>query len=245
MLVQFSGAAPNLKKYVAFGGGTIDEFATNSGTIYGHANAVGAAAVGAAVFVNTPAFGVSPPVLETSSSAGTTPILFSTTGDPTFDSRADKPEIVAPDGTNTTFFGVDIVQDPDTFPNFFGTSAAAPYAAAVAALLLEAVPTLIPSSVYSALESTAIDMGAPGFDNDSGFGFIQADLALASILNICHRRHGFSKNHPATWHVSSLTLGSQIDTKAEFLALFDTLSRGDCALSVDACLSSFTTPHAR
>ena len=45
-------------------GGTIQEFATNSGTLYGHANAVGAEAVGAAAYFNTPAFGVSPPVLE-------------------------------------------------------------------------------------------------------------------------------------------------------------------------------------
>jgi hypothetical protein len=230
MIVRFSGAAPHLMKYVAFGQGTIDEFATNSGTIYGHTNAVGAEAVGAAGFVNTPAFGVSPPVLETFSSAGTTPILFSTTGDPAFDPRTDKPEIVAPDGINTTFFGVDIDQDPDTFPTFFGASAAAPHAAAVAALLLEAVPTLTPILVYSALESTAIDMGSPGFDNDSGFGFIQADLALASILNICPRRPGFLQHHPAAWHVIALTLRSQTYTKAEFLALFDTLLRDDISV---------------
>jgi hypothetical protein len=108
--------------------------------------------------------------------------LFTTTGVPTFDPRADKPEIVAPDGTNTTFFSADIPQDADTFPNFFGTSAAAPHAAAVAALLLESVPTSTPSSVYTALESTAIDMGPVGFDNDSGFGLIQADLALAATI---------------------------------------------------------------
>ena len=91
---------------------------------------------------------------------------------------------MAPDGANTTFFGSDSTMDADTFPNFFGTSAAAPHAAAVAALLLEAVPTLTPAAVYSALESTAIDMGPPGFDNDSGFGLIQADAALASVLPV-------------------------------------------------------------
>jgi hypothetical protein len=100
----------------------------------------------------------------------------------------------------------------------------------VAALLLEAVPTLTPNSVYSALESTAIDMGSPGFDNDSGFGFIQADLAVASILNICPRRPGFLQHHPAAWPVISLPLGSQTYTKAEFLALFDTLLRGDISV---------------
>ena len=104
----------------------------------------------------------------------------------------DKPEIVAPDGTNTTFFGA---PDPpccegDGFPNFFGTSAAAPHAAAVAALLLEAAPGLSPDDVYAALETTAIDMDDPftpgfdvGFDFGTGNGLIQADLAIASTNN--------------------------------------------------------------
>ena len=186
---KFAGPDPSLMKYVGFRSTfSINQFATNSGTIFGHANAAGAEAVGAAAFFNTPEFGVAPPVLESFSSSGTTPILFTTAGTPTFDPRAKKPGIVAPDGTNTTFFSSDSVVDPDTFPNFFGTSAAAPHAAAVAALLLDAVPTLTPAAIYSALESTAIDMGAPGFDNDSGFGLIQADAAIASVLPGRQRR---------------------------------------------------------
>jgi len=93
-----------------------------------------------------------------------------------------KPEIVAPDGANTSFFGRDV--EPDGFPNFFGTSAAAPHAAAVATLMLQAVPTMAPDRVYEILETTAIDMGPPEFDFDSGFGLIQADRALASIVSV-------------------------------------------------------------
>ena len=182
---KFSGPDPGLMKYVALRSSfVINEFATHSGTIYGHANAVGAAAVGAAAYFNTPAFSVSPPVVETFSSSGTTPILFDLAGNllAAPDQRADKPGIVAPDGANTTFFGSDIPQDVDTFPNFFGTSAAAPHAAGVAALLLEARPTLTPAKIYRSLENTAIDMDVAGFDNNTGFGLIQADAALAVAL---------------------------------------------------------------
>ena len=58
MLVKHSGSDPGLIKYILINfSGTIQEFATNSGTIFGHANAVGAEAVGAARYTNTPAFG--------------------------------------------------------------------------------------------------------------------------------------------------------------------------------------------
>jgi Subtilase family len=172
-------------KYVLSGfGGTIQEFATNSGTIYGHANANGAEAVGAAAYFQTPAFGVFPPVLELYSSSGTTPVLFDLAGNrlPTPDPRTDKPEIVAPDGVDTTFFGSGDI-DGDGFPNFFGTSAAAPHAAAVAALLLQAKPALTPPNIYATMQSNTINIGPPGFDNDSGFGLIQADAAVQTVLN--------------------------------------------------------------
>ena len=143
MITNFAGANPGLMKYVMFGfGGTIQEFATNSGTIYGHTNAAGAEAVGAAAYFQTPAFGVSPPILESFSSSGATPILFDLGGNrlATPDSRSQKPEIVAPDCVDTTLFFGGEDSMPDGFPNFFGTSAAAPHAAAMAALLLQARP---------------------------------------------------------------------------------------------------------
>ena len=179
LITNFEGPNPALIKYVLFGfDGTIQEFATNSPTIYGHTNAVAVETVGAAAYFNTPAFGVSPPALDSYSSAGGTPILFDSAGNRLTNAEiGSKPEIVAPDGGDTTFFGTDT--DGNGFPNFFGTSAAAPHAAGLAALLLQAKPGSTPLHIYSALENTAIDMGSPGFDFDSGFGLIQADTALA------------------------------------------------------------------
>ena len=186
MIVTRAGPNPGRIKYVLFGGNrvVIHQFATNSGTIYGHANAQGAIAVGAAFYGQTPEFGVNPPILEPFSSGGTTPILFNMAGTRlgTADPRANKPQIVAPDGGDTTFFFSDT--DGNGFPNFFGTSAAAPHAAAVAALMFQAVPTLTPAQVLTTLQNTARDMSSAGFDNDSGFGLIQADAALMALSSV-------------------------------------------------------------
>ena len=183
--------APDLMKYVGFGNFSVQEFDTESSTLFGHANATSAEAVGAAFFADTPAFGTNPPEIESFSAAAGTPILFDTEGNrlPEAEIR-QKPEIVAPDGTNTTFFGNDIAADADSDPNFFGTSAAAPHAAAVAGLLKEADPSLSPTEVSNLLKSTAIDMDDPatpefdtGFDSRTGYGLIQADEALGALEN--------------------------------------------------------------
>lgn len=185
VIANSGGPNPELMKHLWFGsrGIRVNEFNTASGTVFGHPNARGAEAVGAAFYGDTPVFGTNPALLESFSSAGPTPILFDTAGNRLRQpSIRRKPEIVAPDGTNTTFFfpGDDI--EGDGFPNFFGTSAAAPHAAAVAALMLDAAPRKSPRTIYSTLERTTLDMNDRGFDFDSGFGFIQADRAVRALL---------------------------------------------------------------
>src|SRR4029453_2761229 len=101
---RFAGPAPGSIKYLLFEGIAATEFLTNSGTAFGHSNAAGAAVVGAAFYRDTPAFGTAPPLLEFFSSAGGIPILFDLADMPIFDLRS-KPNFVAPDGANTTFFG--------------------------------------------------------------------------------------------------------------------------------------------
>jgi len=108
-ILHSMGPMPSLMKYVHIGT-TVNEYVTNSGTIYGHANASGAEAVGAAFYHETPEFGTSPPKLEPFSSVGATPIHFDLKDSPKKEIRS-KPNIIAPDGTNTTFFGRDIL-DP-------------------------------------------------------------------------------------------------------------------------------------
>ncbi|MBE9551999.1 MAG: S8 family serine peptidase, partial [Proteobacteria bacterium] len=185
MIAHFDGPEAALMKYVLFGGLNVTvEHATDSPTLYGHANAAGAEAVGAAFYQDTPLYdtSLSQPVLEYFSSAGGVPILFDRNGLALSAAELrEKPEIVGPDGTNTTFFYADSTRDTDNWPNFFGTSAAAPHVAAVAALMREANPAATPTEIYAALESTATDMMSTGFDWDSGYGFVSAPDAVAVV----------------------------------------------------------------
>ena len=180
------GEAPNSIEYIDFestGSLVGAEYITGGPTIFGRANAENVAAVGES-FYQTPT-----EVIIQQSSIGIVPILFDEQGNRISEPELrQKPDIIASVGGNSTFFGnVDV--EEDGFPNFFGTSAAAPHAAGVAALLLDAVPDATPQEVYGALEQTAIDLDNPltsefdsGFDTATGFGLIQADAALEALL---------------------------------------------------------------
>ena len=172
----------------------LDDF---NSSIVGHPNAVGAITVGAVRYDLTPAFGVPNPVKEAFSSAGGTGIYFDTDGFPITPEIRIKPDFMAPDGVNTTFFG-NFDFEGDGFPNFFGTSAAAPHAAAIAALMLDVADSpLSVEEVRSALSKTALDMqpvqgnmpplpsGAlPQFDFDTGHGLLRSTHAMAEVAGL-------------------------------------------------------------
>jgi subtilisin-like proprotein convertase family protein len=82
-----------------------------------------------------------------------------------------KPDITAADGVYTSLSG---------FAPFFGTSAAAPHAGAIAALLWSYNPFLPPSAVRSLLMTNTLSAGNAGFDRNSGFGIVMAYPALAA-----------------------------------------------------------------
>ncbi|VEP14834.1 Ca2+-binding protein, RTX toxin (fragment) [Hyella patelloides LEGE 07179] len=170
VIANFAGPNPERIKYINFGSGSPTEFDTNSSTIFAHPAAINGRAVGA-----VPYFDRENP--ESFTSLGPTTILFETDGTPKATPEIrNTPDIAAIDGTDTTFFGSDV--DGNGFPNFFGTSAAAPHAAAIAALIKEANPTWTPDQVYDSLESTAEDIYNAGFDDLTGFGLVNAYDAI-------------------------------------------------------------------
>jgi hypothetical protein len=69
-----------------------------------------------------------------------------------------------------------------TYAGADGTSFAAPYASAVAALLIAQNPGLSAAAVTGLLESTTDDLGAPGVDTWYGHGFIHPQRALIKGL---------------------------------------------------------------
>ncbi len=158
---------PGFIKYVLEGGGTIFSSAAGigSGSEIGHALVPGINAVGAVDVTATPAEGGTP-VAESYSSTGPGELLFAPDGTRLASPEmAGAPQYLAPDGASTS------VIDP-----FFGTSSSAPVAAAVAALLLQASPSLNPADVTALLEDSAIPAGAA---SAAGAGLIQADRALS------------------------------------------------------------------
>jgi serine protease len=69
-----------------------------------------------------------------------------------------------------------------TDPRFTGTSAAAPNVTGVASLIWSANPNLTAREVSFILQDTAYDLGTPGYDSQTGSGFVNADAGVRRAL---------------------------------------------------------------
>jgi hypothetical protein len=86
-----------------------------------------------------------------------------------------KPDIAAADGVSTTL-------PPGSGLNpFFGTSAAAPHAGAIAALMKASVPGSTPAKLRSSILAGSIDIESTGSDRNSGRGILSAFSGLQRV----------------------------------------------------------------
>ena len=158
---RFSGITKRLEMFIL--GGQVEEYNTPDGSVFGHSGVPGALAIGA-IDASDPGNDT----IEPFSSHGPSRIDF-----PSVQNRP-KPDLVAIDGVSVTGTG-------GFPPVFFGTSAAAPHAAGVAALLKQGAPAATPAMIRTALKSSAVDLGISGRDSIFGSGRIEALAALMEI----------------------------------------------------------------
>lgn len=181
VVAKKTGSADRTVRTELFGGELA--LATSGGT-YGHSAAAGAYSVaavdvaqaGGGVFTGGPTTSI-----ELFSTDGNRKVFYDRNGNPLNGGRGEvrkKPDLAAADGVSTT------LPSGSGLNPFFGTSAAAPHAAGVAALLKSAKPALKAPALRAALTKPALDIEAFGFDRDSGFGIVDA----VGTLNFAHAK---------------------------------------------------------
>ena len=142
-------------------------------TIYGHNGAEFAVSVAAAPAkapgpAPTPFSRTSP--LENFSSSGPRVLYFAPGGGAQTRTLL-KPDLTAADNVSTA---------TPSFSNYFGTSAAAPHAAAIAALVWSTDLNQNAEQVRAKLFDGVVDPGSVGYNTDSGLGILLATLAVNS-----------------------------------------------------------------
>ena len=186
IVVKVSGSGRYLRLFSHTGELAI----ATAGATYGHQAAEDAIGV-AAVQATEAAFDGSESV-QTHSSDGPRRIFYTADGEAVtagdFSSTGgrllNKPDLAAADGVSTATPG---------FDPFEGTSAAAPHAAAIAALMLEArggPSGFTPALARTAMAQGAHDIEATGVDRDAGTGLVMAPGAVGAVAVAIADRNG-------------------------------------------------------
>ena len=121
----------------------------------------------------------------------TTPGDFSSTGGFVF----QKPDITAGDHV----YGSAV----PGFSPFQGTSAAAPEAAGIAALVLSKNLAQTPLEIRTALQATALDIMTNGVDRNAGYGILMAYPAVGIVLNILALANSWTNSADGKWEVAA------------------------------------------
>ena len=184
---RFSGGDPRLKFALIENGGGVEatEYPRSSGedvvgpTIFGHSGTASAISVGAVPFATKSApepYSSHGPVLHDWG-----PVEGPGAALPITPETLSKPDLVATDCGRTTFFAFFAKLFGVEGWHFCGTSAAAPHAAAVAALMLDAEPLADPEDIRAGLVASAKEVGSFG-TCAVGAGLVEAVGAVEEVL---------------------------------------------------------------
>jgi hypothetical protein len=204
-----ANAATQLK-YVFFGNGAggmgpAEYNSYLSPVTFGHSAAAGGNSVAAYAMFR-------PNLPEDFTSPGPVAIYFDTNNNPLNPPQVRlKPDVAAADGANNTFFPLGPVQDVpwdiDTqYPNFYGTSAASPHSAAVAALILQAHGgpfSLTPAQVKTIMQLTAFPHDLdPYFTSGTATSSNHAGAVTVSVSSDNDSNAGTGANNSNAWSVT-------------------------------------------
>ncbi|MDQ1481428.1 MAG: large repetitive protein, partial [Actinomycetota bacterium] len=183
IVAKYSGSSARLKFIIVGSDGiTGVEYNTSVGgdivgpTVFGHSGTSTVAGVAAIPYDNSD-------TSEDYSSRGPMTLYFQPTpsqaalGAPQV---LQQPKFAATDNVQTSFFA----QQVSGVWRFAGTSAAAPHAAAIGALVRQKSPGLSPSAIFSTLSSTARPVATNGTADVVGAGYLDAEAALADVISL-------------------------------------------------------------
>jgi hypothetical protein len=128
-----------------------------------------------------------------------------------------KPDVAAADGVNTSFFPLGVIPfmgvpfvgdsqyDPDDFPNFYGTSAASPHCAGLAALVLQAhggPGSLTPAQVKTIFQTTAFPHDLDPYSVNGNAQTTNGGAIAINVTSDNSRNMGTGQNDPNSWSVT-------------------------------------------
>ena len=207
------------------GGVSISQtFVTAADSIFGHPAVPGVIAVGA-IDASDPGNDD----IEDFSSQGPVTIIG--------DGQRAKPDVVGIDGVSVT--GVGGFSNP-----FFGTSAAAPHIAAIAAQLWGQYPSANGNQIRDHLLNTAVDLGDSGFDTIFGYGRADALLAFQANPTITSFNFaGLTPNVTGTINESAHTVALTVPYGTNVTALVPTIViTGSSVSPASGATQNFTSP---
>jgi hypothetical protein len=203
-------------RYIFFGNGAsglgpVEYNSYTTPVTYGHSAAAGANSVAAYE-------GFKPNIPEDFTSLGPVTIFF----DDNYNRLATpevrlKPDVAAADGVNTSFFPLGVIPfmgvplvgdseyDPDNFPNFYGTSAASPHCAGLAALLLQAhggPGSLTPAQVKTLFQTTAFPHDLDPYTVNGSAQVGNGGAVAINVTSDNSRNMGTGQNDPNSWSVT-------------------------------------------